>query len=159
MKTLRIFVLVYFALLMVCLWGCAPAGQVEDAVGGVYSEKQAVGVEALGSTDEELARLFERQRSNVFVTGAGTVERILSDDTEGSKHQRFILRLASGQTLLVAHNIDIAPRVEPLAVGDVVLFAGIYEYNSQGGVIHWTHHDPQGKHRSGYLRVGDLEFS
>ncbi|MCL1847257.1 MAG: DUF3465 domain-containing protein [Coriobacteriia bacterium] len=144
-------------LLTVALWGCTPAGQYRT--GGAVPHGTTAGVEALGSTDEELARLFETQQHNVFITGAGTVERILSDDTKGIQHQRFILRLASGQTLLVTHNIDIAPRVEPLAVGDIVFFAGIYEYNDEGGVIHWTHHDPQGKHRSGYLRVGGLEFS
>jgi hypothetical protein len=137
----------------------ALAGQGQDRGGG--SNETAAGVETfgLGSTDAELARLFETQQDNTYVTGTGIVERILSDDTEGNRHQRFILRLASGQTLLVAHNIDIAPRVEPLAAGDMVHFAGVYEFNEEGGVIHWTHHDPAGRHRGGYLRVGDKEFS
>src|SRR3954452_22381734 len=52
--------------------------------------------------------------SNGQVSGTGTVIRILPDDDTGDRHQRFLLRLQSGATLLVAHNIDIAPRVEPL---------------------------------------------
>lgn len=90
-------------------------------------------------------------RSGQQVQGAGTVSRILSDDTEGSRHQRFILRLDSGQTLLVAHNIDLAPRVAGLREGDTVSFYGEYESNPQGGVIHWTHADPQGRHVAGWL--------
>ncbi|MGI9205012.1 MAG: DUF3465 domain-containing protein [Woeseiaceae bacterium] len=84
--------------------------------------------------------------------GSGVVVRILSDDNEGSRHQRFILRLASGRTLLVAHNIDLAARVANIEVGDTVEFNGEFESNSQGGVIHWTHHDPQRMHTDGWLR-------
>ena len=86
------------------------------------------------------------------VTGRGTVIRVLPDDTRGERHQRFILRLASGNTLLVAHNIDIAPRVEPLRIGDVVEYHGEYAWNAQGGVVHWTHRDPSGRHEGGWLR-------
>ena len=155
MRTLRVVAMIVVCLVALALWGCV-AGQGQDVVGGTAS---ATGTDTLGSTDEELARLFETQRHDVYVTGVGIVERILSDDNEGSRHQRFILRLLSGQTLLVTHNIDIAPRVESLTVGDEVHFAGIYEYNSEGGVIHWTHHDPGGTHRAGYLRVGDKVYS
>lgn len=86
------------------------------------------------------------------IRGSGSVIRILSDDNSGSRHQRFIIRLASGQTLLVAHNIDLAPRIDGIAVNDRVDFYGEYEWNSQGGVVHWTHHDPAGRHTDGWLR-------
>ena len=103
------------------------------------------------NTDALLHQLFESQQSNVQVQGQGTVTKLLADDNEGSRHQRFILQLASGQTLLVAHNIDIAPRLDGLAVGDTVGFYGEYIYSDQGGTIHWTHHDPSGKHVAGWL--------
>jgi len=90
-------------------------------------------------------------RSGEQVQGSGTVTRILSDDNDGSRHQRFILQLSSGRTLLVTHNIDLAPRVGSLRTGDTVSFYGQYEWNDQGGVIHWTHQDPQGQHVAGWL--------
>jgi hypothetical protein len=78
--------------------------------------------------------------------------RVLIDDEEGSRHQRFILRLPSGQTLLVAHNIDVAPRVQDLRPGDTVAFRGVYEWSAEGGTVHWTHRDPDGSHAAGWLR-------
>jgi hypothetical protein len=86
------------------------------------------------------------------VQGSGVVVRILPDDDEGSRHQRFILRLPSGQTVLVAHNIDLAPRIDDLKKGDVVEYSGEYVWNPKGGVLHWTHRDPSGRHVAGWLR-------
>ena len=104
------------------------------------------------SGDRAITHAFEEGTSGVQVTGEGEVTRILADDDDGDRHQRFILTLASGQTLLVAHNIDIAPRIESLQSGDLVEFNGEYEWNDQGGVVHWTHHDPDGEHMPGWLK-------
>lgn len=120
-----------------------------------YGQKQQVAEAPAGrqgQADALLARAFADKLSNLQIEGRGVVENILPDDRDGSRHQRFVLRLASGQTLLVAHNIDLAPRLEELERGDEVGFAGEYEWNPQGGVIHWTHHDPAGKHPAGWLR-------
>jgi hypothetical protein len=76
----------------------------------------------------------------------------LSDDLDGSRHQRFILKLASGQTVLISHNMDLAPRIDSLRKGDMVEFYGEYEWNPKGGVVHWTHHDPNGRHVAGWLK-------
>jgi hypothetical protein len=97
------------------------------------------------------SQAIEQWRSGQQVSGIGTVVRVLADDNDGSRHQRFILELGSEQTLLVAHNIDLAPRIPSLSKGDTVAFYGEYETNQQGGVIHWTHHDPQGRHAAGWL--------
>lgn len=51
----------------------------------------------------------------------------------------------------MAHNIDVAPRIEGLTAGDTVAFNGVYEWNPEGGTIHWTHHDPDGSHKAGWL--------
>lgn len=90
-------------------------------------------------------------RSGQQVQSGGEVIRVLSDDNDGSRHQRFIVRLSSGRTLLIAHNIDLAPRVPSIRVGDTVSFNGEYEWNDKGGVIHWTHRDPQNRHQAGWV--------
>lgn len=102
--------------------------------------------------DERLRQAFAFSENDLQIDGRGTVDRILPDDLDGSRHQRFILRTGTGQTLLVAHNIDLAPRIPNLRVGDTVEFYGEYEYNDKGGVIHWTHHDPRGRHVGGWLK-------
>ena len=111
------------------------------------------------NTDARLAELFQTQTSDVQVQGQGTVTKLLADDDSGDRHQRFILRLSSGQTLLIAHNIDVAPRLDGLAVGDMVAFYGEYIYSDQGGTIHWTHHDPAGKHVAGWLDWNGKRYS
>ena len=101
---------------------------------------------------DQLKHAFENEISNLQVEGSGVVKAILRDDTKGSKNQRIIVAFPSGQSVLVAHNIDLAPRVENLNKGDVIAFFGEYEWNPKGGVIHWTHHDPQNKHVAGWLK-------
>ena len=95
---------------------------------------------------------YENRQSDIQVEGAGRVVKVLPDDNEGSRHQKFILELASGQTILIAHNIDLAPRIPGLQEGDSVAFYGEYEWNDKGGVVHWTHHDPQGRQVGGWLK-------
>lgn len=109
---------------------------------------------ASSPADQALENALSQRASGIQVSGSGTVTRILADDVNGDRHQRFILALSSGQTLLVAHNIDIAPRIDSLQQGDSVEFSGVYEYNDEGGVIHWTHHDPDGSHAAGWLKHG-----
>ena len=101
--------------------------------------------------DDPIGRAFASRASDIQVEGEGTVIRVLADDLNGSRHQRFIVQLASGQTLLITHNIDIAPRIDRLEVGDNVSFNGEYVWNAKGGVIHWTHHDPRGRHVAGWV--------
>lgn len=104
------------------------------------------------SDGNSIGRAFKDGKSNVQVEDSGEVIRLLSDDTKGSRHQRFILRLASGQTVLIAHNIDLAPKVTGLRKGDTVQFYGEYEWSEKGGTVHWTHHDPQGRHVDGWIK-------
>ncbi len=103
-------------------------------------------------SDQIIAEAFSRRQSNLQVSGQGVVVKVLADDRSGSRHQRFIIKLASGQTLLVAHNIDLAPRVASIREGDSIQFNGEYEWNQTGGVLHWTHRDPKGAHAGGWLK-------
>ena len=100
----------------------------------------------------QIEKAYHDKQSNIQVEGSGKVIRILSDDNNGSRHQRFLLKLPSKLTLLVAHNIDLSKKIENLKEGDEVEFYGEYEWNNKGGVLHWTHHDPKKKHKDGWLK-------
>ena len=95
---------------------------------------------------------FQRRISNIQIQGEGIVSKVLPDDTEGDRHQKFIVTLNSGQSILIAHNISLAKRIDSLKEGDSVAFNGEYEWNAKGGVIHWTHRDPNGSHIAGWLK-------
>lgn len=130
-------------------WQEWPGTRTEDATPPASAARTAPS--GIDTPTAPRARESTRFQSGERVETSGEVERVLADDNDGSRHQRFIVRLASGQTLLIAHNIDIAPRVAGLARGDSVSFAGIYEPNDKGGVVHWTHHDPSGRHTGGWI--------
>lgn len=98
-----------------------------------------------------LVRAIANGTSDVQVTASGEVIKVLPDDNHGSRHQRFLVRLDSGDTILIAHNIDLAPRVPGLRRGDEIRFNGEYEWNDKGGVVHWTHKDPRSRHVHGWL--------
>lgn len=101
--------------------------------------------------DRKIKEAYGAVQSDFWVQSQGTVVKILKDDNDGARHQRFLLKLSNGHVILIAHNIDLAPKVEGLAPGDVVGFSGEYEWNHKGGVVHWTHHDPSGRKTGGWL--------
>ncbi len=110
----------------------------------------------IGPTSNELKEAITQQRSDVIVEFEATVSRLLRDDNSGSRHQKFIVDFGS-YTLLIAHNIDLAPRV-PISKGDKVFIRGEYEWNDKGGVVHWTHHDPQNRRVGGWIELNGKKF-
>lgn len=151
--------LVTLLLVSMALWSCndpAPADlDLPDSrpVAGLDST-----LEAQRTPDSEIQAAYENETSDLQVLVRGVVDRHLADDLEGDKHQKFILRLASGKTLLVAHNIDLATRVPSSSLGKTVYVYGEYEWNAQGGVVHWTHRDPDGNHAHGWIQFDGTRY-
>ena len=101
---------------------------------------------------------LNKNKDGEWIEGSGFVRRLLTDDNDGARHQRIIIQIPGGSTLLVAHNIDLAERV-PVGLGDRIYFRGIYEWNDLGGILHWTHHDPMGHDDGGYVRFRRKVFA
>ncbi len=120
------------------LGGCAPAGG--DAANAALYDAWA------------------GHRSRVEVTASGSVARVLGTRSGPSgSHEGFLLHLRGaaghGLTVRVETNVDITGPV-PLGAGDDVEVRGEYLYDERGGLIHYTHHDPRGRHPGGFVRVG-----
>ena len=87
------------------------------------------------------------------------MDRLLSDQTGPSgPHERFIVRLPDvALTVLIEHNLSIAPRV-PVVEGEPIVARGEYVWNAQGGLLHFTHHDPDRSHEGGYVLYGGKRY-
>ena len=111
------------------------------------------------SDNAAVERDYAEKRSTVEVTADGVVTRVLADDSGPSGvHQRFIIRLAgSTQTVLVENNVTIGQRA-PVLVGDDVMVHGEYVWNDQGGLIHFTHHDPAPAHEGGWIELKGVRY-
>lgn len=111
----------------------------------------------LNGTGDSVQLAYVAQRSGVWLETSGRIIRVLRDDNEGSRHQKFILELDDGHSVLIAHNIDLAERI-PVRQGQSVTLRGRYEWNDRGGVVHWTHHDPEGREQGGWIMVNGVRY-
>jgi len=109
------------------------------------------------AADNVVQQAYAARRSGQWLETSGHVGRVLRDDNEGARHQKFILELDDGHTVMVAHNIDLAERI-PLRKGMALTVRGRYEWNERGGVIHWTHHDPDGRVQGGWILLNDVRY-
>ena len=101
---------------------------------------------------------IQNQQSDVLVESNGRIVKVLPDDNKGSRHQRFLVKLNNGHVILIAHNIDLAPRIDSIREGEEISFKGEFEWNNKGGVVHWTHHDPRKKHPGGWLHYKGQKY-
>ena len=137
-----LFLVFILSLLVACKQSSPNVAAVGDA---------QISIEA-NIDNSALIDAFKHKKSDIFIEGAGGVKKLLADDNKGSRHQKFLVSISSEQTLLFAHNIDLAPRLENLQIGDELTFKGEYVYNPKGGVMHWTHHDPDGNLQGGWIK-------
>lgn len=148
-------IVLVLALLAAAIAGLSQRGNLPPPP--AVSRPAAVAPSVASSADHQpantaLAAAIASHARNVEVEAAASVLKVLPDDNDGLRHQRFLVRLPSGESLLVAHNIDLAERVADLRPGEAITLHGDYIWNAKGGVIHWTHHDPRGHHRPGWIK-------
>ena len=150
----------------VLLSGCQPNDSLP-----VHAEKTSRQVDIVNTTNgnnnakscqnDTVVKAFRAKQSNRQVQGCGTIIKALADDNEGSRHQKILIELdgvSPKQTLLLVHNIDLAPRVANVSPSTAVSFYGEYVYNDKGGLVHWTHHDPAARHQGGWIESNGVRY-
>lgn len=144
----------------VLLSACQPNDSLSAA-----DEAVASGINANRSNNacqnDTVVKAFKAQQSDIQVKGCGTIIKALPDDNEGRRHQKILIELdgvSSKQTLLLVHNIDLAPRVAQVSRGTALSFYGEYVYNDKGGLVHWTHRDPAARHQGGWIDSGGVRY-
>lgn len=110
------------------------------------------------ASDRKLARAFAQGRSEFFIRVKATVRASLATDYEGIPHQKFIVELSTGQTLLIAHNLELASPIRRLRVGETILIYGEYIWNAEGGLLHRTHDDPDFLLPHGWIRYQGRKY-
>lgn len=147
-KQFLIWLAIFFALSLAACHAPSNAQQLESAsISSTVQMDAGAIVEAYGA-----------HRNVPQVQGSGIVVKVLKDDTKGLQHQKFLLKVSDNITILIAHNIDLAPRVENIHEGDTVGFKGEYIYTPKGGTVHWTHKDPRGNHAAGWLEHNGKKY-
>ena len=147
----RLFVLLAMCIALSCVACRAPNNAQADTQNQTTEQLKSTSVTA-NMDAGAITEAFSAHRNLPQVQGSGIVVKVLKDDTKGLKHQKFLLKVSDNITILIAHNLDLAPRVEDIHEGDVIAFKGEYIYTPKGGTVHWTHKDPRGNHQAGWLK-------
>ncbi len=147
------------AIVILVAWGLIFGFEDKDSANTNFSNdvslddlKAPPAITSNAGNDSLLIKSYKEKQSKVWMEVELEVTRLLPDDNEGSRHQKFIAATTSGHTVLVSHNIDLADRV-PVNKGSEIELRGRYEWTDRGGVLHWTHHDPRGRIEGGWIKV------
>ncbi|HET9030097.1 MAG TPA: DUF3465 domain-containing protein [Candidatus Aquilonibacter sp.] len=110
--------------------------------------------------NKRICDAYGGQLTNGEVVADGTVRQILGERRGRSgDHEGYLIQLGGDCDLVlkVETNTDITGPI-PLRPGERVVVKGVYIYNPMGGLIHWTHHDPGGRHEGGFVKAGGLLY-
>lgn len=133
------------ALSLACFIGCATVSATGDA------------------GNRQIYEAWRAGRSKVEVQATGSIARILGERSgESGPHQGFLLHLTGpgghGLTVRIESNLALIRAFPALRDGEAAVVRGEYEFDRRGGVIHWTHHDPRGRHPAGFVEVGGRRY-
>ncbi|MDX1460405.1 MAG: DUF3465 domain-containing protein [Xanthomonadales bacterium] len=105
------------------------------------------------SDADRVLNAYKQRRSNLIVEVEGRVLSELVQLKDDALYQRFRVELENNHPLEVWHNIDVSMPV-PVSANAWVRMRGEYDWTPQGGKLHWTHRDPEGRREGGWIEVG-----
>ncbi len=66
-------------------------------------------------------------------------------------HEAFDVRSDDGRALEIVDNVKLAPRVAVHPGDHIAVMGELVPDSARGPLVHWTHHDPAGRHPDGYI--------
>ena len=103
---------------------------------------------------------YASQSSGNEVLVSGHVVALLGTrESRSGKHEGYLVKLNKNCDLLlkVETNTSITGPI-PFTHDEPIVLKGVYVYDPLGGLIHWTHHDPSGRHMNGYVIAGGKSY-
>lgn len=130
-----------------------PKSSAQNSTQNTYKLKQGNAKTICNNQAIYQAYQAKNEHRKVQVLACGSVAKVLPDDNKGSRHQGFLIKIDNypKMSVLVAHNIDLAPKVKNIQPNTPIKIYGEYVYNEKGGVLHWTHQDPVSRHQHGWI--------
>ncbi len=140
--------------ILLLLTGCFSSES--DPLNDMYSDGNSEMEKLLDEVDR-IAFLFKQQRGGKVVNSIGRIVKVL-DQAKNPSTQLILLRLNSGQKLLVQHNLEKSQPISGLKAGEVLEFKGLYKWNNKGGLILNTFESVDNPKQSGYLKYQDIIY-
>jgi hypothetical protein len=88
-----------------------------------------------------------------------TPPRFFMGSRTHAEHEAFDCRTADGTRLEIVDNVALAPRI-PVGPGDRIAVRGeLVHDEGREPVVHWTHHDPAGRHAAGWIDLAGKRYA
>lgn len=119
--------------------------------------------DAVSSLDEKadsvayLGFLYKSQRS-AKVSAQGHLIRRLPEQLSPYRAQLFLVRLTSGQKLIIKHDIEMGEALPDIKKGALLFFKGLYKWNRKGGFIIFTTQKNRENNLSGWLKYKEITY-
>jgi len=145
-------------LLIAALFALQSCQSAPNQTGGDYSSVPSTAQSSnISYGDAQIIKAQNDHAIKVEVTVEAPVRKLLREDDEGLPHQKFLISLSNGTTILIAHDLKMADHV-PIQPGDIVRIHGEYIWNPRGGLIHWTHHTDTPYHEGGWIELNGRRY-
>ncbi|MBX3019076.1 MAG: DUF3465 domain-containing protein [Bdellovibrionaceae bacterium] len=115
--------------------------------------------EATVTDDRDLVKANRDRRTVRFLRAANlTVTKLMPDDTQGSRHQRFYAKLSDASEVYIVYSLEYGRVRVPVTVGSRIGVGGEYRWTKFGGLLHWVHEDHRDQRPDGYVEVRGVRY-
>ena len=97
-------------------------------------------------------RAYQERVSGLQLSVSGKITHVFPSPETGDQHQKFIVQLDAGQSVMVIHNRALGSAIDGLLEGETIEVFGEYQWDQGGGIIRRTHQDPASHRQAGWVK-------